>query len=107
MNKKKLYFAEYDEEYCYSLEHHIEQAKENGLDALVLFEAKKYKESYYFWCIEIGEYGEKDGKTCGKICDTYTPRNGKSGICKHYSDTMYEVGERVVYDLKENKFAEL
>ena len=98
----KLYFPEFDDEHCYPLEHHIEKAKEDSQKDIVLFEATKYKETEYVFCKEFFEWGEKDG--CGKICDKYAPRNGKSGICKHWSNVAYAQGEKVIYNIETKQF---
>ncbi len=79
---KKLYFT-VESERCYTEQEHREQMKENNETDRTLFEAKIDRESGMFFCREFGEIGEKN-ETCGKQCSKYTPRNKKSGICKHY-----------------------
>jgi hypothetical protein len=39
----------------------------------------------------MGEKNSYDYDGCGKVCDEYEPRNGKSGCCKHMS-FCYEPG---------------
>jgi len=34
------------------------------------------------WCIEDDCYSDRG--CCGGLCDEYSPRNGRSGICKHH-----------------------
>lgn len=44
----------------------------------------------YFYCSEYDEVGEVGN--CGKRCDEYEPRNGKSGICKHHRPVYDDTG---------------
>lgn len=47
MKTKKLYFENEDANICYSLQYHLERAKEEGLKEIELFEAiKKANEIY-------------------------------------------------------------
>jgi len=94
---KKLYFKSADSEMCHSLDVHIDEAKMNGMEEIELFEAVPIKDANYFWCkanLAVGEKGE-----CGKICNDYKPRNGKSGACRYYSNTLYERGEKVTINV--------
>ena len=80
----KYYFCDLDDDGCFPLEHWRELMKENGVDKTILYEAKRETNCGYFFCREYQEITEKDGMTCGKRhCKDYSPRNGKSGICKH------------------------
>jgi len=86
----KLYFKD-DDENCYGLQYHIDYMKENEIKEMKVFEAKPEHGTGMFFCKEYSEVGEVNG-TCGKQCDLYQPRNGKSGICKHYG-FVYEQTE--------------
>ena len=90
---EKLYFK-HDDEGCYTLNHHQEYMKDNFIDEMILFEAKRETGMGYFYCREYGEIGEV-GEGCGKLCDGYKPNNGKNGRCKHYG---------WCYEQTENKF---
>ncbi len=83
----KAYFREYDED-CYSIESHIAYMRENGIETMTVFEAAIERDSGYFYCKHFFEVGEKGN--CGRICEAYAPRNGKSGICKH-TGHVYEI----------------
>jgi hypothetical protein len=62
-----------------------------------LFEAIEQKGvEGYFWCNHFEAVSEKDGMTCGKMCNSYAPRNGKSGCCTHYSLKFYEPSEKTL-----------
>jgi len=100
--RRKLYFSEHEDEYCYIIEHHIRESKENGLKEIVLFEAVPRKEDEYFFCEEVEEWYAKGG--CGKACIDYSPRNGKGGVCKHWSNVSYERGKKLSYNIETNKF---
>ena len=78
----KLYFQD-DDENCYNIQHHIDYMKENEIKEMKVFEAKPEHGTGMFFCKEYSEVGEVNG-TCGKMCDKYMPRNGKSGICKYH-----------------------
>jgi hypothetical protein len=43
----------------------------------------------------VGECGEKGN--CGRPCSNYKPRNGESGICRHYG-RVYEPGKLVKFE---------
>jgi len=76
--KTKFYFRKEDDEMCYTLEYHIMEAKDEGLEEIELFEAVPDKLDGFFWCKAVSETTE-DG-FCGKQCDDYEPKNGKSGM---------------------------
>lgn len=78
----KLYFRD-DDENCYDLDEHLDYMVENCISEMDVFEAKIEHGTGYFFCIEFQEVGEVNA-TCGRMCGKYIPRNGKSGICKHY-----------------------
>jgi hypothetical protein len=75
-----LYFKD-NEEICYPLASHIEEARQEGLNEIKLYHAKKVDDLDYFYCKaykEVGEVGQ-----CGRSCAKYTPQNKLSGKCKH------------------------
>jgi hypothetical protein len=85
--KKKYYFvdesfAEFDDDNCYSKDVIIDAMKEQGINELKVFTAKKQDIPDYFYCLAVQDISEKG--ECGKQCCDYRPRNGKSGICKYY-----------------------
>lgn len=88
----KLYFSELDELRCYSLEDIRKEMKEKNIDELKVFEARAVHGEPYFYCTEFQEV-EEVGESCGKSCIEYNPRNGKSGICRYYSN-FYEPTEK-------------
>jgi hypothetical protein len=72
----KYYFENEESEMCYNKQYF----KEKGITEA--WAGKKIQYCDQMFCrynYEVGEKGE-----CGKKCETYEPRNGKSGICKHY-----------------------
>jgi len=69
---------------CYDLEGHLDFMEENGIDEMVVFEAKQEKGTGYFFCKFHGAIGEV-GEVCGKAaCGHYMPNNGKNGRCSQY-----------------------
>lgn len=72
----------------------ILKSYKHNLDFLILDLAKKERGSGMFYCLEYGEIGDKGEGTCSaECCGGYSPRNGKSGICKHYINPVCETGE--------------
>jgi len=45
----------------------------------------------FFYCKKYNAAGITADSGCGKLCEFYEPRNGKSGICKYWGYT-YEEG---------------
>lgn len=97
MKKSKFYFQSEDAEICWPLEYHLDIARFEGVYSVELFEAIPTKLSGWFWCKHIAEVGE-DGY-CGKVCNGYKPRNGKSGMCKYRSNTLYTHGNKVTFNI--------
>ena len=88
---EKYYFQK-DAEMCYTLQYHLDFMKENEIKEMEVFEAEIERGTGFFYCREFMQIGEI-GEGCGKSCDKYSPRNGKSGICKH-SGNVYEQTEK-------------
>ena len=80
----KYYFETSESEECYQASHF-----DKGTE---VFEAIPVKLKGVFWCKELSFVGMEG---CGKQCDFYTPRNGKSGMCRFRSNTLFEQGEKV------------
>lgn len=81
-----LFFRDWeDAELCYPKEHFMEEFQDKNLLEIRLYEAVPDKDKSYFFCRAVGEVCSIDSYSfgCGKNCDDYCPRNGKSGICKH------------------------
>lgn len=86
---KKLYFENEDSEHCYSEAYFQRKMEEDGLSEMEVFEAVKSKDKYFIYCKAVQTCGE--ASECGKNCDDYAPKNGKSGCCKNRG-TMYDYG---------------
>lgn len=95
--KKALYFRTEEGEWCQTLDAHIEDAESEGLETIELFEAVPEKVAGFFWCRAVGEVSEEG--TCGKLCDDYEPKNGKSGMCRHKYNTLYTTGAKVTFEV--------
>lgn len=82
----KKYFEFEDADFCYTEDYFLDKMREEGLTEIDVFEAERETGTDYFWCREHGTAFEKGHDTCGvNNCESYEPRNGKSGICKHNS----------------------
>lgn len=97
--KTKLYFRHKDDEHCFNKEFHFEKGKLNGQQTVVLYEAVPEKLDGVFFCRATEVVGEDDGG-CGKLCEFYDPRNGKSGMCRHKDKTTYSPGKEVTFKVK-------
>jgi hypothetical protein len=81
---KPLYFAS-DALNCYTLDHHREMMRDDGLTTLTVYRAIPTPTSVAFWCKHFGEAGETGNDSCGRNCLSYAPRNGKNGRCRHHT----------------------
>ena len=92
----KYYFQEHDGD-CYTLDYHLDCMKENDIKEMEVFEGIIARGIGYFFCQADHEMGEVG--YCGKMCEDYQPRNGKSGICKHHNFPRYP-GKSKILKLK-------
>lgn len=94
---KQYYFASKDDELCYEKSHFEDLMKEEGLSEMTLFKAQKQEGiDDFFWCKYYSLVGAKSEGTCGKNCGEYSPKNGVSGCCKHYSTKFYEASDETI-----------
>jgi len=93
--KKQLYFEDIDSNICRSEEYFQNIMKRDGLQEMKVLEAFPYREEGLFWCYIAHEVADKSDQPCGKECNHYEPRNGKSGCCKHYTRQFYHHGDEV------------
>ncbi len=88
----KKYFIHKEDETCGDIEVVKDFMRFNKMTELEVFQAKRDVGSDFFFCKDVWEVGEKG--ECGKGCASYSPRNGKNGICRHNS-TVYEIGNKI------------
>lgn len=74
---KKFYFETEESEIAYTLEYFDETL----VRPFTIFEAVPEKVEGFFFCKAVFECAEEG--QCGKTCEDYSPKNGKSGICRH------------------------
>jgi len=96
----KYYFISEEDEFCYNLAYIKDEF--HGDAFAEVHEAKPVKIDNVFYCDFFKTCGEKgyDFDKCGKECSAYSPRNGKSGCCKHYSNRLFEHGDKITLKLK-------
>lgn len=101
-NKEKLYLRKEDDECCYPLEVLLNEARDEGLDEITLFETVPIKDKEYIWCTELEDAGERSA--CRKSeCTDYKPRgNSKSGVCR-YRGILLGPGKEVTFKMKQNE----
>jgi len=95
MNKSRYYFRIGDDT-CYKIESHLAYMVLSNITKMNIVLAERDINSDYFFCQHYKETGEKG--QCGKSCDAYSPRNGKSGACKFVGYVYSETDK--VYELK-------
>ena len=93
----KLYSFRNDAD-CYPIDYFKRYMEDNNLSELEVHEQESIKDSDYFYCKHFQEIGEKG--ICGKQCQAYQPRNGKSGICKHTGYVYETTGKTVTLKLE-------
>ena len=95
-----LYLENEDSEICYPLEDHLNEAKDNEVDQIELFEAVPYKGKEYVWCSYFGIC--LDRCECNKhSCNVYEKPN-KGNICANRGRAFVR-GEKVKFDVKTGK----
>lgn len=92
---KKLYFQDIGSTFCYPLEDHLKEAKEEGLTSVMLVEAiPDDGTSGHIWCMHYGDTVEKH--ECKKAdCSSYSSKSGR-GVCENRGD-LYLHGETVEF----------
>ena len=93
--KEQLYFELGNEEYCYPLEH-FEDRINDGEKEIHLVLAKRDFGSGHMWCKDMGEGIDRRDGTCGKFCESYKPRNGKSGRCFYLDNSFIQIGKELL-----------
>ena len=85
----KHYFDNEDEGFCYGISYFKELMKEEDISEMELYEGVREIGQDHFFCNHFQEVGIKDEGQCGRICEGYSPRNGKNGRCKHSKNTYF------------------
>ncbi|MDP4201459.1 MAG: hypothetical protein Q8861_02090 [Bacteroidota bacterium] len=103
MKKQIFYFKDEDSDGpSFSLDDILDEAKEEGLKTILVYEAIPDKfEKDFIWCMEIGEATERKGCT-KKLCSEYVSKNGKNGICKQRGN-LYTWGTPHLFDVETGK----
>ena len=97
----KLYFINnlLEEDFCYTLAKIKKEAQKKGLNKVEIFEAERETDSDAFFCNKYSEIMGKGFGYCGKECEFYQARNGKSGICKHNKPTYLKTKTKIIIPL--------
>lgn len=98
--KQQFYFENEDAETCYTEEYWKNYMKSEGLTKMEVMKGVPEKIKGIFWCKHEAFCGDDSSEYCGKQCNDYAPRNGKSGCCKHYTTQLYSHGEKVVLTIR-------
>jgi hypothetical protein len=92
---RKLFYKYSDSELCYSEKYFKDMMKNRGLKEMNVYAAVPEKIKGIFWCNEFSFSGDGTQDYCGKQCEKYNPRNGKSGCCLNHSSILYSKGDSV------------
>ena len=91
------HIGSFDENYCYTEEYIREVMEEDEIDELTVLVAMPEKDAESFYCIEYDTVEIKEQTECGRHCKGYSPRNGKSGICRWNRRVWTYSEEKVVF----------
>jgi hypothetical protein len=80
-------------EFCAPISTWKAHMKAERIAELTLYEAKPERIEDAIWCNAVGACGDRGN--CGKVCDMYEPRNGKSGACRRLG-RFYEPTDKTV-----------
>jgi hypothetical protein len=97
----KLYFPDLNPEFCYTLDAIEDMMLNDERKSAVLTEAKRDVGGDHFFCKEHGECYERIRFYCGSHCKEYAPRNGKSGICKHWGHTFSPTDKTITVKIED------
>lgn len=86
-----------EDEPCFTIEHHITEAINEGLKQITLVGAKKAINSDMVFC--GFDYSSFFRDACGKTCTAYFPCNGRSGKCKYSRNLMELAGVELTIKL--------
>ena len=102
MSKPKYYFERSDSEMCYTKEYFQDLMADEGVEEIKVFHAiPDLFGGGIFWCKSQSFCGDDTTDTCGKQCEDYDPKNGKSGCCKHHTSWLYIHGDEVTLKIKQ------
>lgn len=94
---KKLYIRD-NVEGVYSIEQHIELAEKEGCKSITLYEAKKIKDTDFFYCKKYDEVGTTD--SCD-TCSEYISKN--NGKCKYHGYVYGKTDKKIIINIEHYK----
>lgn len=97
--KQQFYFENEDAEICYTEDYWKDHMRMEGTAKIEVMQAVPDKIPGIFWCKNDAFCGDDSSQTCGKQCNAYAPRNGKSGCCKYYTTRIYLHGDKITLTL--------
>jgi hypothetical protein len=98
---RTLYFCkEFDEERCYPLENLKSRGSLMGLRQITVTKAIPINDKDIFYCQALDFAGLKLEGECGKSCNSYSPKNGKSGMCRYQGKCYEPTGESQIIKIK-------
>lgn len=96
--KEKLYFRDVESTICVNLQTHLEDAEDEELTEVTLFEAILDNHNVeHIFCGYMGEVTER--QECKKaVCSHYESKSGR-GVCKHRGD-LYRFGKEITFKVE-------
>ena len=90
---KRMFFPDYDDKKCTHIKWIAVEMDRQNIDEAIVRVAEIERISGVKFCQEFDEIIEpKD--TCGRVCDKYSPCNGKIGKCRHLGH-LYDITNQV------------
>jgi hypothetical protein len=97
----QLYFCkDFDNERCYQMSTFKSHAKGMYMTEITVTKAIPINDKDIFYCQALDFAGLKSESECGKSCNSYTPNNGKSGMCRHQLRCYEPTGEPITIKIK-------
>ena len=84
---------------CFDLETIKVRMREKDISEADVLEARQVIGGVVYWCNVWNDVGYT-GTGCGKICEKYSPRNGKNGRCRHHSNTYEPTDKKKTIKIK-------
>jgi hypothetical protein len=94
----QLFYMEKDDEIAYVLDWFKDLLEDNGKKEIILYEMKREFKTGFIWCSLLQECFENTDSMCGKVCEDYKPRNGKSGRCKYHDVGLTYTGRKFLFN---------
>jgi hypothetical protein len=83
MSRNQLYICDSLSDHVVTKDHIYELMEEEEVEQVSAYIAIRLSMKWHFHCNWSDEPSYSDEGICGKHCEGYKPRNGKTGLCLH------------------------